>query len=155
LRLTVLVDTLALAMSKSSFGSNMIPGWLKALGVSGERLSRLRLAQGVVGRTTLALVVSVVVVGGIAWRISDSSRTLVILILLALALGVIGLFVLYFVRVMRFADANPMAATLEGSEWVQLEQIRLAAKGLPEPPKTVPIADPHGHGRALPPAGDE
>ena len=132
-----------------------IPAWLKALGVSGERLSRLRLAQGVVGKTTLALIVSVVVVGGIAWRIIDSSFLMVQLILFALALGVIGLFILYFVRVMRFADANPMAATLEGSEWVQLEQIRLAAKGLPEPPQTPPMIDPRGQGRALPPAGDE
>ena len=129
-------------MKSRIFAWMAVEDWVKQhLGPTLERLGRIRFGRGVVGRTTFALIVALVVLGVIAWRLADATVVLVQVLLAALALGVIGLFVLYFVRIMRFADANPMAATLEGAEWIQLEQIRLAAKGLPNPP-AMPVVLP-------------
>lgn len=75
---------------------------MHALGLPDDTL-QAKLSQGVVGKTTYAVVALMGVITVIATRLSGEAA------LLALAAGAIAVFVLYFVMVMGFAERNPAA----------------------------------------------
>src|SRR5258705_12664187 len=95
---------------------------LKQAGIPIETLTRIRLGSGVVGRTTVALIVALAVLGLIASRVSD-------LWTLRGIAGLVGMiFLFYFWKVMSFAKTHPAAALLEGADLVQWHHAELAAK---------------------------
>jgi hypothetical protein len=114
---------------------------LKSAGVSADALSRIRLGPGVVGKTTYGLIAVVVVLGTVAWPVTNEwLRT-------GLGLLVALVFVLYFVCVMWFAHKNPGAALLEGAELLQWQHEELVSKGAGILPRGRPVKP----GKALPP----
>jgi hypothetical protein len=117
--------------------------FLKNLGIATDTVSRVRLGQGVVGKTTLAVLFVLAVLGIVAWRLTDTWP------LLAIGLAAVLVFVLYLKRTMDFADRNPAAALLEGAEFLKWQQTELAAKNMLIPPRSDAIIDPDNP--ALPP----
>lgn len=77
------------------------------------------------GKTSWVVAAAVLVVGGIAVGIPDTSYRFV------LALGVLGLCVVYFVGVVLFAHRHPGVSLLEGAELIQWRQMDIAAKAGP------------------------
>ncbi len=117
--------------------------FLKNIGLATETVSRVRLGQGVVGKATIAVVAAFVVLGIVAWRLSEPW------FLLAIGAAVVVLFFVYLKRTMDFADKNPAAALLEGAHFLKWQQTDLAAKGMLTPPPSEVVIDPTH--RALPP----
>jgi hypothetical protein len=101
---------------------------LKHFGISAESVNRIRLGRGVVGKTTSAVVVVLLVLAVAIYKLSDPKLVLLLAGLVSL------IFIIYFVGVLRFADKNPGAALLEGAELLQWKQFDMEAKGLPEVP---------------------
>jgi hypothetical protein len=93
-----------------------------------DGLSKVTLRGGVVGKVTFAVVLISIVLGVIAYSVSN-------IWLSAVALGMV--FTLSFVmlwRLVNFADKNPQAALLEGAEFLIHQQIIHATKALPSLP---------------------
>lgn len=122
-----------------------IDDFLKGFGVSAESVDRIRLGRGVVGKTTYAVIIVLIVLGIALTRTSVPWLVLVLAGMAAL------LFIMYFVGVIRFAGRNPGAALLEGAELLRWKQFDLAAKNIPVIPDTPPLVDPSKPLPALPP----
>ncbi len=100
---------------------NSIREALEQAGVNAATLDRIRLARGVVGKTSYVAAAAILVIGGITWRLSDHQ--------LVVAAGfVVFVFVLYFVGVLWFANRHPGVALLEGAELIQWRQLDMIAK---------------------------
>jgi len=99
----------------------------KALDESGLnvfKLDRIRLARGVVGKASYVAAAAIIVLGGIAWRLTDPLHLLV-------AGGLVALtFVLYFIGVLWFANRHPGVSLLEGAELIQWRQMDIAGKSV-------------------------
>ncbi len=108
---------------------------LKSFGLSEESVERIRLGRGVVGRTTYAAVAALFVLAVVAWRADPS-------MLIWIGLLAVGLFVLYFLGVLIFAERNPGTALLEGAELLRWRQSELAAKGLDPIPPAPALPEP-------------
>ena len=103
---------------------NPIREALNQAGVNAAALDRIRLARGVVGKTSYVAGAAILVIGGIAWRLPDH---------LLIAAGLVAVvFVLYFLGVLWFANRHPGVALLEGAELIQWRQLDMIAKsGVP------------------------
>jgi hypothetical protein len=101
---------------------------LEAVGVSESSLDRVRLAQGVVGKSSYVAASALLALLVVAYSLRDSGYLLVVGILIVL------LFVVYFAGVLWFANRHPDMALLEGAELVKWRQIEMAAKGQPSLP---------------------
>lgn len=108
---------------------------LKSFGLSEESVERIRLGRGVVGRTTYAAVAALFVLAVVASR-ADSTM------LIWIAVLAVGLFALYFLGVLIFAERNPGTALLEGAELLRWRQSELAAKGLDSIPPVPALPEP-------------
>jgi hypothetical protein len=110
---------------------------LEQIGIKGESLQKVRFSRGVVGKSSFVVVTALAVLAIVATRITGTEALLVIA-------GLTVVFALVFlVMSYRFAAANPSLALLEGAELLKWKQIEhQAAKGLPEPPKSLPVTDP-------------
>src|SRR5437588_748666 len=97
---------------------------LEASGVS-ESLDRIRLAQGVVGKSSYVAGIALLALLVVAYSLKDTSY------LLAIGCFVLVLFFGYFIGVLWFANRHPDLALLEGSELVKWRQIEMAAKEIP------------------------
>jgi len=111
---------------------------LEGIGIKTESVEQIRLGRGVIGKSAYVAVLALIVFGVVASRISNE---LFLLFIAAAALLVFGAF---FFGSMKYAKENPGAALLEGAELITWQKQELAAKSLPEPPKTPAIPDPKG-----------
>lgn len=98
---------------------------LEAVGVSETTLDKVRLAQGVVGKSSYVAATALLALLVVAFSLKDSGY------LLAIGLIILLLFVVYFAGVLWFATRHPDMALLEGAELVKWRQIDMAAKGHP------------------------
>jgi len=105
-----------------------------------QALGHIRLARGVVGKTSIVAGIVFLVLGGIAWRIDDA-------LLFAFGAMLLFAFFLYLAAMLWFAHRHPEQALLEGAEIIQYRQQEMAARGFPEPPPPSPTITP----RDLPP----
>lgn len=104
---------------------------LEAVGVSESSLDRVRLAQGVVGKSSYVAGTALLALLVVAFSLRDSGY------LLAVGCIILVLFCAYFGGVLWFANKHPDMALLEGAELVKWRQIEMAAKGQPSlPPST-------------------
>jgi hypothetical protein len=91
-----------------------------------ERVSRVKLTGGLVGRVcTVALVYSVVI--GVLGALSRNEWVM--------GGAVVAILVIVFPmlwRVINFAEKNPQVAILDGAQFLKHEQLVLASKGVPE-----------------------
>ncbi|SDT17785.1 hypothetical protein [Bradyrhizobium canariense] len=101
---------------------------LEAVGVSESSLDGVRLAQGVVGKSSYVAGVALLALLVVAYSLRDSGY------LLAVACFIVVLFFGYFAGVLWFANKHPDMALLEGAELVKWRQIEMAAKGQPALP---------------------
>lgn len=99
---------------------NPIREAIEQAGVNAALLDRVRLARGVVGKSTLVATAAILVIGGIAFRLTDH---------LLIAAGLVAfVFMLYFIGVLWFANRHPGVALLEGADLVQWRQLDMIAK---------------------------
>ncbi len=100
---------------------------LSKAGVNASALDRIRLAQGVVGKSSYVAAAALIALGAVAVGLRDTSALLVI------GVFVLVVFIVYFFGVMWFAHRHPGESLLEGSELIQWRQIEMGAKEvLPE-----------------------
>jgi hypothetical protein len=99
---------------------------LRSVGVRTETLEGIRLARGVMGKTSYVAGVALLVLGAIAWHGGSDS--------LILSLLTVALFAIYYFGSLWFAHKHPGEALLEGAELIQWRQMEMAAKDLPLPP---------------------
>lgn len=97
-----------------------------------QALGHIRLARGVVGKTSIVAGIVFLVLGSIAWRISAD-------LLFAFGGMVLIGFFMYLVAMLWFAHTHPEQALLEGAEIIQYRRQEMAAKGIPEAPASPPI----------------
>jgi hypothetical protein len=95
---------------------------LSKFGIGAEALDRVRLAQGVVGKSSY---VTVAALGALA-AIAFSPYALV------LAFVVLLVFVLYLAGALWFAHKHPGESLLEGAELIKWRQLEMAAKDVPK-----------------------
>ena len=92
--------------------------------------AKLRFPTGAIGKTCMMLAIVAISCAGLAWAARNPWVA-------GLGLIIVAVVTIYTVkRIFDFADKNPTAAILEGSEFVQHEQITLAAKGTPQLPSS-------------------
>jgi hypothetical protein len=82
------------------------------------------LARGVVGKASYVAGAAIFALAGVAWALRDP------IYLLADAVLVLILFVVYFAGVLWFANRHPGVALLEGAELIQWRQMDIAAKSI-------------------------
>jgi hypothetical protein len=116
-------------------GTNPVPEALEQAGINVSTLDRIRLARGVVGKTSYVAGAAILALAMVAWGLRDLNY------LIADAVLVVILFVVYVVGALWFANRHPGVALLEGAELIQWRQLELGAKSMPA------IADlPEEHG---------
>jgi hypothetical protein len=99
---------------------------LSKVGIGAEASDRIRLATGVVGKSSYVAVAALLALGAIALSLHDS------LYLLILAFVVLLVFVSYFAGVLWFAHKHPGESLLEGAELIKWRQLEMAAKDVPK-----------------------
>lgn len=119
-------------------------------GLDGVNLNQIKLGPGVVGRITTMGVAFFVCVAIALSRIDGAYFIAGIV-----ALAAVILLILVFSAI-RFANRNPELSLLEGANLVRYQEVRMAARGLPEAPPMPPIPDPQQHRPlSFPGASDE
>jgi len=83
---------------------------LEATGISASRLDRIRLARGVVGKTSYVAGAAILALATIGVVLREPT------FLLAIGAFVLVVFVIYFVGVMWFSHNHPGESLLEGAE---------------------------------------
>jgi hypothetical protein len=100
-----------------------------------QTLGHIRLARGVVGKTSVVAGIALLVLGSIAWRINAQ-------LLLVMTGAVLLAFFAYLAAVLWFAHRHPEQALLEGAEIIQYREQEMAAKGAPMLPRSAPTTPP-------------
>jgi len=109
---------------------------LESAGIKGETLDRIRLARGVVGKSSYVAGAAFLTLVTVAWSLRDPGY------LLALAVFVLLLFVIYFAGVLWFAHRHPGEALLEGAELIRWRQLEMGVKGEPSLPQAPNVSPP-------------
>jgi hypothetical protein len=102
---------------------NDINDALKSSGIDLESFQKIKLGQGVVGKTTSIFIAICFVCGVIAWKLS------VQWMLFSLFVGLLAAFFTYVWWASKFAKENPSLAVLDGAEMIRWRQLDMAAKG--------------------------
>ena len=97
---------------------------LQKFGFNSETTTAFRFGQGVMGKTTIAFVSLMGVIGLCAFKL-NSDLFIFITILLALAV-----FILFLIGNFYFAHKNPMASILDGADYVAVKKIEATAQGM-------------------------
>jgi len=113
---------------------------LEQSGINASALDRIRLARGVVGKASYVAVAAILALAGVAWALRDPNY------LLADAVLVVILFVVYFAGVLWFANRHPGVALLEGAELIQWRQMDIAAKTIASIEDTPVLPEPENRG---------
>jgi hypothetical protein len=95
---------------------------LSRAGINASALDKIRLAQGVVGKSSYVAGAALLTLAVIAVGLRGTD------LLFYLGCFVLVIFVLYFLGVMWFAHKHPGESLLEGAELIQWRQIEMAAK---------------------------
>jgi hypothetical protein len=96
-----------------------------------------KFGSGVLGRSSIAVGILLVVALVAVWRLHSDYAILVALALVCLIV------LIWFTRVMQFASKHPDVALLEGAEWSGYKKFEATAKTVvPDPPKKQPTSLP-------------
>jgi hypothetical protein len=99
---------------------------LSAIGHFAERVSKIKLRGGVVGKLSTVLVVTACSMAVIAYAAANAWVSAAALLMLFTSVMWLG------TRIINFADANPQAALFEGAELLAHEKLTLGMKGHPQ-----------------------
>jgi hypothetical protein len=127
--------------------TDRIADLLNKLGISGHQLQNVKLGPGVVGRnSSIAWAFEFVMLAGVV-----ASAILHSIPMLGLSLaGAICVAVAIALSNVYFGNKNPAAALLEGAQFLEYQQMQMAAKGVPviessAPPVPRPPTLTQGH----------
>jgi hypothetical protein len=98
---------------------------LAKAGISAEALDRVRLAQGVVGKTSYVIAAAIFALAVVAFSLKESSYLFGVAIILLLIV------VFYICSILWFAHKHPGESLLEGAELIKWRQLDIAAKNIP------------------------
>jgi hypothetical protein len=110
---------------------------LGQMGFKAEGVDRIRLARGVVGKSTYVAVATMGVLSVAAYGLKANPIGLLIV-----GFGAIVLFCVYFFGIMFFASKNPNLAFLEGAELIHWRQMDISAQGMLRPATSRPVISP-------------
>jgi hypothetical protein len=113
------------------------PAWLAKLS---ETYRSIRLARGVVGKTSHAMIGIIGVWAIIAWQLSDNLVRDVAL--LSAGAIITGVFVWWTRSTQSFAERNPSQAMLDGAEFLEWHKFDAQAKGQLRTIDTPLLSDP-------------
>lgn len=99
---------------------------LESAGFNASSLDKIRLARGVVGKTSYVAAAAIFGLIVVAWSLRDPNY------LLAIGALIVLIFIAYFIGVLFFANKHPGEALLEGAELIRWRQLEMAAKDVPE-----------------------
>jgi hypothetical protein len=100
------------------------------LGIGTQTIHRLKLGHGVVGKLTTIAIITICILGALAFQLNNIYVTIGIVLLIFIFAT------LTFKRIMKIAYEHPDIALLEGAEFlIYHSKIGLGAKELPKPPK--------------------
>jgi hypothetical protein len=88
----------------------------------------IKFGRGVVGKTSHAMIVLVVIWGLIVWKLGDNVALNSFLILAGILAT--GVFCWWTTATQSFAERNPAQAMLDGAEFLEYQRIESEAKGL-------------------------
>jgi len=97
---------------------------LQQIGINSSSLDRIRLARGVVGKSSYVAGAAIVALAAVAAVLREP------LFLIADAGLVVIIFIIYFSGILWFAHKHPGTALLEGAELIQWRQMEMAAKDM-------------------------
>jgi hypothetical protein len=118
-------------------------------GLPVEAFARIRAGRGAVGRTAQVMIVALIVLGSIAFRVTDER-------LLMIAGAAIILFVMLVLRfLLTWAERNPELAVMEGLDLAAYRQADLESKNQLELNPLPPTTDPRQPPPTLPGTDDE
>jgi len=95
---------------------------LSKAGVNAETLDRVRLAQGVVGKSSYVAGAALLALTVVAFNLHESAY------LITVGCVVLALFIIFFGGVLWFAHNHPGESLLEGAELIKWRQMEMAAK---------------------------
>ncbi len=114
-----------------------------------ETYASIRFGRGVVGKTGHAMIAVLIVWAIIAWRLTGSFYSDLLLVLVgAIATSA---FIWWTRSTQNFAHDNPAQAMLEGAEFLEYQKFEAQAKGLPPASQSVMTVDPRNPPSLLPP----
>ena len=105
--------------------ADSIQDTLRQVGVSSSTLDRIKLARGLVGKTSYVAGAAIIALGVVAYGLKGFSGFLI-----ADAILIVLLFGGYFGGILWFAHRHPGVALLEGAELIQWRQMDMAAKSV-------------------------
>lgn len=100
-----------------------------------KTLKAIKLTGGIFGKTTLLLIVLCVCVAAVCFKAGVWWLSLILM------LPLMGIVTYAFIRIMDFAEKNPQAAIMDGSELLIYERIVHGRKGQETLPSFPPTAD--------------
>jgi hypothetical protein len=109
---------------------------LEESGFKVEGLDRIRLARGVVGKSSYVAGAAMLVFAVLAMRVSGVG------LFAALIGATVVLFICYLIGILWFATKNPGLALLEGAELIQWRQMDMGVKGTPTLPNEANTSAP-------------
>jgi hypothetical protein len=109
---------------------------LEESGFKVDGLDRIRLARGVVGKSSYVAGAAMLVFAVLAMRVSGVG------LFAALIGATVVLFISYLVGILWFATKNPGLALLEGAELIQWRQMDMGVKGVSTLPNDANVAPP-------------
>lgn len=109
-------------MGDESLSDGLLSAVLTKVGAS-EYLQRFRFG-GVVGKLAMVGVICILVIGGVALKLSNQW------FLISAIAVVAGVAVFIVIKVINFADRHPELALLEGADLLRWQQMQLEAKGM-------------------------
>ncbi|MBM6583258.1 hypothetical protein ILT44_23940 [Microvirga sp. BT689] len=108
---------------------------LEGAGISATSVERIRLAKGVVGKTSYVAGAALFALAVVGWSLKDPLYQIILAVL------VVFVFIAYYFGSLWFANRHPGAALLEGAELIQWRQLEMSSKNegaLPSTPPTEP-----------------
>jgi hypothetical protein len=123
-------------MAEDSPPTSKFEAILDSLGVQAGALEKVRLGGGVVGKISYAVIALILVLGVIARQTTDPR------ILIILAGGAVGVFLIYLVSILVFTARHKEFALLDGAELIAYRHLEITAKDNPNPPKQPIVTDP-------------
>lgn len=104
-------------------------GWIKKAVENGLGI---RFGRGVVGKTSHAMIVLIVIWGLVVWKLGDNIVANCFLI--GAALIATFIFIWWTRSTQQFAERNPAQAMLDGAEFLEYRRIETEAQGVALPP---------------------
>jgi hypothetical protein len=97
-----------------------------------------RFGSGVMGKSAILLFMLLLVLGSAVWRLGATAA------IVGIAVLAVAAFFGWLLLILRYTQAHPETALLEGAEWTAWKKFEASAKTVVNPPALPAVADPAG-----------